>query len=304
MKRNTLFCFLTIAALGLVMAGPASAGSCTFTWKVNADDGDWRTGANWTASCEEAGHTYPVAGDTAIITDVTSGTDPVIDTNDEAVTTLTINTGGLLTITGKKLTIDGSTQTFNGDLVLSDSTAVVVFTYAQGSGWTNITGSGGIKGEHASAEMQLEDAKIDSDVDIHGMMIVKELSGISTLKNGSTGTIVADAEGVLKLDSGLALEDEALALWSADGDSGFTTQPELQFNEAANLAGNFSLCGDATIRFNAAIDTTGCFDEGIANGWIRGTGNNFFCHDDDNCGGAGANANCFSSDQEFTGSCS
>ena len=297
MKRNTLFSFLAIAALGLVMAGPASAGSCTFTWNSNASTDAWRTPANWSTLCAEPGHDLPVAGDTAIIQAVTGdGVAPVIDTNDEAVTTLTINTGGVLTITGKKLTIDGSTQTFNGNLVLSNGSAKVEFTHTAAT--VTLSGSGGIEGQHPSAEISLNDSDLDSDVDIFGMMTVKEVSGTtSTFKNGSTGIVRADAAGTLLFAAGLALEDEAGALWKA------MTDPDavLNFKEAADLAGDFVLCADADLDFDAAIDTTGCFDESAANGWIRVAGTNFFCHDDDTC--AGGSPACYSSDREFTGTC-
>ena len=113
---------------------------------------DWQVKANWNPSSA-----FPVRGDTAIIPNVTH--DPVIDQQAEAVTTLTINNGGVLTITGQTLTVDGSTQTLNGFLVLSDSTAKVEFTHTAAD--VTLSGRGGIKGEHASAEIRLNASDLD-----------------------------------------------------------------------------------------------------------------------------------------------
>ncbi|MEM1115210.1 MAG: hypothetical protein AAF845_03295 [Bacteroidota bacterium] len=52
---------LLLAALGLALAAPASAQTCTTSWAA-ADDGDWSEAANWTAG-------VPEAGDTACITE-------------------------------------------------------------------------------------------------------------------------------------------------------------------------------------------------------------------------------------------
>lgn len=298
MQRNTLFSILATAALGLVMAGPVNAEN--YSWKGSNTNDDYHTASNWSPSGGPPG-----TGDKATINPA-SQTDgyknPVLDDQDRLLGELVIGSGFSLTVTGVKLTLEGNTHTFNGPLILSNSTAKVEFTFAQTSGWVDLTGSGGIEGKHASAEVRLNNSKIDSVSVIHGMMIVKEVGGTATFKNGTTGKVLANVSGTLQFASGLTLESESGSSFEARSNP----NAELEFNQAAttNMLGDFVLCGDATIDFNAAIDTTGCFDEGAANGWIRVAGADYFCYDDDDCGGPSTDGNCWSSDHEFTGSCS
>ena len=268
MKRTTFFSMFLIAALGLIVATTAAFGlvtpkpgivPCEFTWRVTAGSGNWQTASNWdvVTPIGETCNDYPQSGDTAIITDVTSGSDPVIDSNDETVATLTINSGGLLTVTSQTLTLEGSSQTFNGNLVLSDSSAIVKFTggtiAASGSTTT------GIKGEDDGAKIQIEGGDtLTSTMLIQGHLVMETNggSGNGTFVNGATGIVRANADGggspaVLLLAAGLTIDDADTGTpkWEA------TTDPDavLQFNTGAScLDGNFLIANCAKLKLSDA----------------------------------------------------
>ena len=254
MNRNTLFSFLTVAALGLVMAGPADA-ACTFTWTGDGDAGDFRDPDNWDSSgagCSD----YPTAGDKVIIPDVNTH-DPVIDDQDEQFSELDINSGGLLTITGKKLTLDGTTtHDIRGDLVLSENTPVSVLKF---SASVTVAGAGQIKGEDNAAELQIVgDKTLTSTLDIVGRMKIKGLVGganPATFVNGASGVVRADAAGTLLLAAGLTLQDDgatcSTAIWEASGNSSAI----LKFAQSATgLTSLFRLDDCAVIEIAASVD--------------------------------------------------
>ena len=277
MKRNTLFSILATAAFGIVMANPINAADSTWDGSKSTD---WDDADNWSNG-------VPGSGDTATIPNETN--DPLIDSS-VTVGTLIINTGAVVTVQGAfapvTLTLDGNTQTFNGDLVLSNSTARVEFTYAQSSGWIAIDGSAGIKGEHASAEVRLNDAKIDSDTVFRGQMVIKEVAGTSTFKNGSTGIVRANANGTLLFVAGLALDDDCGAKWESIEASGNST---LEFGSTVvfvdsnpELRGDFVLSDCATMEFNGTtFKTAGSFSSPVGN--ISNSGGTFSYLDAGTC---------------------
>ena len=260
MQRHTLLTLCAAAvvatsALGLATARPAKPASLMATMSWNGTTSrDWNVGSNWSDS------TVPAAGDIVTIPRTEPPDyqgDPIISNADAFAGDLTIAGPRTVTVTGKKLTLDGSTQVFNGTLILSDITAKVEFTYPQGTDWVALSGNGGIEGQHESAEVGLNDSKIDNDSVIHGILTVKKVGGdTATFKNGDTGIVRANAAGVLSFAAGLTLADETACSpsWEAITNTGAV----LEFNQAAtNLVGTFVLDDCAKMRFNANITTVG-----------------------------------------------
>lgn len=275
MKRTTLFSSLLTAALGLVMAGPASA--TDYTWTGNsgdvATDNDWRVNANWRPSTG-----YPGSGDTATIPDVVN--DPVIDQQDEAVKILTIEHDGLLTVTGQTLTISGTggyldidpvgggtlvgrlvfgasgvvvlsgtgTHDIDGHVLMSGSSSILRFSTND----TTIDGDGYIQGSVSTAQIELADVDLTNEMLIQGMMTIEESLGTSSFINGATGTVQANAAGILLLHSNLeSISDADNASWDAIA-SGAT----LQFDVGAScLKGDFLISNCAKLKL-VGIDIT------------------------------------------------
>ena len=260
MQRNTLFSILATAALGLVMAGPVSAKTTNWTSGDATNPEKWHDEDNWSNG-------IPAATDTVNINpfiEPDNYEDPVLSTANGAAGTLTIGSDFSLTVTGRTLILDDNSYTFNGPLILSDSTAKVEFTYPQASGWIAVGGSAGITGQDNAAEVRLNDAKINSNTVFRGQMIIKKVAGTSTFLNGSTGIVRADAAGegspaILLLKSGLTIDDADTGTpkWEA------TTDPDavLQFDVGAScLDGNFVISGCATLRINdVTIATQGTY---------------------------------------------
>ena len=274
MKRNTLFSFLTIAALGLLTAGPASAD--TFTWNGSVTSG-WQTPGNWDLD----NGSYPQSGDIAIIPNVATN-DPVIDVRDEVVTELRIQRGGLLTITGKKLTLDGAvTHDINGDLVLSNSSSKLEFSTNDGT----VDGGGAIIGQDNSAEIRIADNKtLTNEMVIRGKLTILDAGSTGTFLNGSTGTVNADAAGVLELDNSLSLQDECGADWKATHASAtllFEATSDFVYSDP-NLRGDFVLSNCSTIDFDGQdVKTSGSFAS--PSGHIVNVSGKFFYLDDGTC---------------------
>lgn len=271
MQRNTLFSFLTIAALGLLTAGQANAE--TYTWVGGAGTGSQQTQwdyensgnyENWSWGAGGNVTSLPASGDTVVIPDVTY--DPIIDSGASPVTftTLTINRNGELTVIDANtiLTLDGSSHTLNGNLVLQDNDTFVKFTYPQSSGWIFLTGGGGIVGENEGAEVQLANAKIDSDVNIEGKMIVMQFSGTSTFKNGSSGVVLANVDGTLLFADELDIDDVSGASWQAKTDPGALLKFSSDDPDFC-IKGNFLVDNCATIELAAGvvIETQGSFTQ-------------------------------------------
>ena len=286
MNRNTLFSILATAALGLVMAGPVSAKITNWKSGDATNPERWHEDNNWSNG-------IPAAGDTVKIKPMTQPgnyQDPVLSTADGAAGTVTIGSNFSLTVTGRTLTLDGATQTFNGNLILSDSTAKVRFTSATVT--VNGSSTAGIKGQHNLAELQINNSTLTSNALIHGRMTVKESAGTSTFKNGSTGIVRANVDGGrLTFASGLALTDDGScsgAVWAAIGDTvNFTTQPVLKFEQSATgLTSKFFLDHCAWIELAADVDiaTTNVLKDesgsSVAEGYIKvGSGGSFVYRD-------------------------
>lgn len=261
MQRNTLFSILATAALGLVMAGPVNAEN--HKWKASNTNDDYHTAGNWNPTG------VPGTGDTATINPFQTPdgyVNPVLDDQDRSLGQLVIGSGFSLTVTGVKLTLEGNSHTLNGNLILSNSDSKVEFTFAQASGWVTLSGSGGIEGQDGSAELRLNDSKIDNDSVIHGMMTVKKVGGdTATFKNGPTGIVRADADGVgspavLLLAAGLTVVDANTGTpkWQATS----KTDARLRFDvSATGLNGEFTVSECAQLYLADGIDvhTTGNF---------------------------------------------
>ena len=305
MKRNTLFSFLTVAALGLLTAGPANA-QCTFTW-TGATNDNFREAGNWTKS-GSCVNNWPLTGNIAIFPNVDR--DVIINDQNEQFGELRIENGGLVTITGQTLTLDGAvTHDLDGNLVLWDSTAIVKFTAD-----ATVGGDAAIVGQHDSAKIQIEGGDtLTNEMSVKGQLTIETNggSGDGTFVNGSTGVVWANAGGTLLMDGSLTLDDNevdgARALWKATNGSSTFLQfaSGLTFVDSNDeLQGDFVLCGNATLDFDVQTRTSGCFDETVADGWVRVAGTNFFCHNDSNCAAGGGEEKCYSSDTEFMNSCS
>ncbi len=248
MQRNTLFSILATAALGIVVAGPVNAE--TYRWKGVGSD-DYHTDTNWNPTG------VPGTGDKANITPLQTPQNymnPVLDDQDRLLGELEIGSGYTLTVTGVKLTLEDNSHTFTGNLILSNSTSKVEFTFAKASGWVALTGSGGIEGKHASAEVRLNDSKIDNDSVIHGKMTVKEVGGTASFKNDTTGKVLANVAGTLRFED---LDLSGAGVWKAE------TNPsailEFATEDLTGLSGDFTLSHDATLKFLASITTSGSF---------------------------------------------
>lgn len=323
MKLTKVFSSLLVAALGIVMATPANAG-CTYTWTGNTSN-DWQVPGNWSGGGIGC-NSWPQSGDTAIIADVAR--DPVINDQDEAVAALTIEHDGKLNVTGQTLTVSGIlniddatdgtrvgflivdgtngkvTLTGNsvahdidGELWLSTNTSILEFTAD-----VTVDGDGKIVGKHNSAQIEIANVTLINEMVIEGMMTIEESSGDATFVNGATGTVRANADGILSFASNLTLDDDAsTSLMEAKGNSSAI----LKFNaDATGLLGKFVLCKDTKFQFADGVDisTTGCLDEAAANGFLDFLGTGSFSHDDDECSGSGS-AKSYTSDTEFTGTC-
>ncbi|MCH8824786.1 MAG: hypothetical protein IH984_14910 [Planctomycetes bacterium] len=320
MKRTTFFSSLLTTVLGIVIASPANAG-CTFTWKATATTSNWRDTGNWSSvACD---HGYPVSGDIAIIVQVTTGLPPVIDDQDEVVATLTVNSGGVLTITGQMLTLDGTAQhdidgvvnlasdasnsvlkvtgadvtmDITGQILLKASKSVLAFTAD-----ATVDGDGSIEGQHNDARIEIANSILTSSMLIQGKMSVKMDIVAASAAFVNDGTIRANQSGTLCLGASVSL--------SGSGNFEISTNSNavLKFNaDATGLTGNFRLCRDAKILIADGVDisTTGCLDEIAANGFldfeaVPETGS--FAHDDDTCSGGSAQS--YTADTEFTGTC-
>ncbi len=307
MQRNTLFSFLTIAAFGLLTAGQANAE--TYTWVGGAGSGaqqtDWdydaalfppSNFANWSWGAGGNVTSLPNSGDSVVIPDVTY--QPILDIN-ATFSTLTIDASADMTVSGVTLTLDGTTaHDIDGLLILSNSSS----SHLKFSDSVSISGTNGvIQLNHASSEIRIGNGKtvtLAANLRIKGMgKMVRESGGSSTTSFVNNGTLRANAAGVLSLGPNLSVSG------SGAFEAKLSSSAELQFNKAAtSLTGKFVLCGDATIRFKATVDTTGCYDESSANGWLRFENSSSFSHDDNTC--AGGSANTINSDTEYTGSCS
>ncbi|MCH8824792.1 MAG: hypothetical protein IH984_14940 [Planctomycetes bacterium] len=276
MKRTTFFSSLLVAALGIVMATPASA--TTFTWvgDSTADGSDWQEPSNWNLNSS-----YPQSGDTAIIVSPAFlKQDPVIYQQAEAVSVLNIQNGGLLTVTTQTLTVSGSagvdidaggtldigasgvvivsggggTHPIGGTLKLSSSTSILKVSAATTFG-LNGDDKGMVLGQHNDAKIDIAGVTLTNNIFVEGMMTVREESGDATFLNGSTGVVRANAAGTLKFASGLTLDDTSACSpsWEA-----ITSSAILEFNEAAtSLVGTFVLDNCAKMLFNANITTVG-----------------------------------------------
>ena len=256
MKRNTLFSFLTVAALGLLTAGPANAGTFTWVGSNNANGDDWRVAANW-----DLNSSYPQTGDIAIIANVATK-DPVIDQQNEVVSELRVSPSGLLTVTGKKLTLDGTTtHDIDGDVVLSNAMAMLAFT-------DNVTvdGDGSIVGQDDSARVFITAGKtLTNEMIFEGNMKLLSTSTATDANfvNGATGTVLANGDGggsvaVLLFAAGLDIDDADTGTpkWQATSD----TDAQLRFDVSdTGLDGEFTISGCATLYLDDGVDiyTTG-----------------------------------------------
>lgn len=240
MQRNTLLTLFATAVFGIVMANPVNAADST--WHGSEGTG-WNDPDNWSRG-------VPGSGDTATIPDVAN--DPLIDSS-VTVGTLIINTGAVVTVTGGfspvTLTLDGTTaHDIDGDLVLSNGTAALKFSAS-----VTVDGEGAIIGEHNGAKFQIEGGDtVTNEMSVQGQMAIETDggSGNGTFLNGSTGIVLANADGegsdaILLLASGLTIDDVSGAKWKAKSDS----DSVLEFREAeTGLEGNFFLDDCAMIR--------------------------------------------------------
>ena len=279
MKRNTLFSFLTVAALGLVTAGPASAGNDTYTWVGGAASGsenDWDYNAgtkaapdyanwNWNAAAGEPVTSLPNSGDTVVIPDRTH--DPEIDSGASIVTfsTLNINTGGVLSIRADAvLNLDGTVaHDIDGDLVLSNSTAVVKFSAS-----VDVDGDGKIVGQDNNAQVQVATNKVltnrMSTVGIVGRM---KIAGPGKLDN--RGLVHANGDGPLELGENLLLDDTGGAVrWKAGDNINAILFFRNEHTGGSKLDGDFAVASCSKLKFDATIETNGDFDTGAAAGFV------------------------------------
>lgn len=262
MKRNTLFSFLTVAALGLLTAGPAYA--CDFTWKSDAGTDAFRTASNWTTAAPCPSHAYPQAGDTVTIQ--SSDNDPVIS-NDEIFLTLTINQSGVLTVTGANtLTLTGSSHTLDGDLVLQGSGSIVKFTAS-----ATVAGRGSIKGQNNGAEIRIATDKVlTNTTSIVGMLtIVGETGPGNAGKLDNRGLVHANDNGTLELGSNLLLDDTGSAVrWKASTNGGGILLFRNEHTGGSKLDGDFAVANCSKLKFDKTIETNGAFDTGAAVGLV------------------------------------
>lgn len=256
MQRNTLFSILATAALGLVMAGPVSAKTTNWESGDATNPERWHEDNNWSNG-------IPAAGDTVNINTAfkpVNYQDPVLSTDDGAAGTVTIGSDFSLTVTGRTLTLDGATQTFNGNLILSDSTAKVEFTVD-----VTVDGDGEIVGQHNDAEIRIaNDKTLTNEMIISGKMTILDAGTSGTFKNGPTGIVRANANGILLLDGSLRLDDDndgdARPKWQAQSNSGAVLRFEsgLTFVDSSpQLVGNFLVDDDATLDIDLTIVTSG-----------------------------------------------
>lgn len=291
MKSTTFFSSLLVAALGIVMATPASAQPYTFTWVGDSDatGDDWRETPNWDLD----NGNYPQAGDTAIIASVSGGNKPpVINDQDEVVLTLNIKHGGKLTVRGQTLTISGSagldiesgvlndglldistggtvilsgggTHPIGGDLLLSSNTSILKISAAMTFGPNN-TVYGSVKGEHNDAKIDIAGVVLTNNIVVEGNMTVREESGTATFVNGATGIVRAngnpDISGnpeILKFASGLTYDDADTG--SPKCEAMTDSEAVLQFDTGAScLDGDFEIANCAKLKLDGAdIKTRG-----------------------------------------------
>lgn len=289
MKRNTLFSFLTVAALGLLMASSATA--TDFVWDGGGADNKWSNPDNWTANDgypDDNGDKATLRGDTKPELDVNVTIGELVIEDDAALTvatasgTRTLGIDGAGSQNGKvtieavgkmyigssgKVNFDGTDflvrHTIDGDITLSTSSSKLAFTDS-----VTINGSGSIIGQHNTAKLLINGGKtLINMITVSGNMTV--LTAVGTgggadgiFLNGSTGTVLANAGGILLLDGSLTLDDDnnGGAKWQAKGDPNAVLQfaTGLTFVDSnPELAGNFLVDDEAKLDIDLTVVTSG-----------------------------------------------
>lgn len=267
MKRNTLFSFLAIAALGLITAAPAYATDDTYTWFGGAGTGsqqtqwDYKPGSfylNWQWDKDGVQRDevteLPTSGDIVVIPDVTH--QPILAVA-ATLSDLTIDNGADMKVSSALLTLPTSGTTaydsLNGDLILSDSGAKVLF-----SADVTIDGRGGIVGQDDSAELWITGGKtLTNETTVSGNMKVMTapLGGVGNGVFDNRHVVLANANGTLLFAADLTLDDDSGAQWQVKSNGGAI----MDFREdATSLAGSFVIDDCAKLKVDgAAVETCG-----------------------------------------------
>ncbi|MEE9231226.1 MAG: hypothetical protein V3U86_11015 [Acidobacteriota bacterium] len=279
MQRNTLFTFCaatvlaSTTALGIVMAKPASL-LASRAW-VGETSTAWHTAANW------SGNAVPAAGDIVTVDPEASLNykgDPVLSGSNGAAGDLRIGSGFTLTVTGVTLSLDLDViHDIDGDLFLSNSSSKLEFK----TNHATVDGDGAIIGQDNSAEIRIADDKtLTNEMVIRGKMIILDADSSGNFVNGSTGQVLANVAGTLRLQD---LDLSGAGAWKAETNGSAIL--EFATEDLTGLSGDFTLSHNATLKFLASITTTGNFTtnprcglvdvDTNANVCFKATGNDF-----------------------------
>lgn len=183
----------------------------TTTW-TGASSSVWSLAGNWNNGT-------PGAEDTAIIADVT--TDPILDTS-ISIYSLTINTGGLLTLSGNNLTLNGGAFSNNGTVALRGTETITGVTQDTNSGTWRYVGISdatqntySIKDFGSTDYYNLEISALDTDIFNLGAASV--VAGTLTVTAGTYGANgnTTTATGLVTVSGGTYLASSANQTFNA-----------------------------------------------------------------------------------------
>jgi len=281
MKSRLFVAALVVVGLGIVSAQTASAAPRYFIGSSN-----WSTTSNWATSCSAAtDNTAPAAGDEVVICPSKSSTYDMSLSGASAIDSLDVQEGADVSFSSSKtLTVDvvvvrpavstngvpgtitlgasstsleitGGDQQIDGEIVLSDAGATLVFNDAS----TRLEGFGHITGSNASAEVRIGSGvtlELEPRMTMRGLLKVTRVGADDQGTLINRGVVDADAAGALTIDYvTVDLGEGGIFRLSSTGSLTFGSS-----GTYANVHSDIEVFGgnsSATVNFDADFRTVG-----------------------------------------------